>query len=56
MMIQDLEKQSDKMAIFRDLEQLKQYIETVQDLLDAMELCLTDSEKLEVIKLDYFQR
>lgn len=55
MTIKDLEKEEDKMAIFRDFNVLKQYIVTVKDLLDAMAL-LNDNEKLEVMKLDYFQR
>lgn len=55
MTIKDLEKVEDKMTIFRDLNLLKQYIVTVKDLLEAMSLCLSDNEKLEIMKLDYFQ-
>lgn len=52
--IQDLEKVEDKMAIFRDFELLKQYVVTVQDLIDAFSY-LDDNQKLEVMSQSYFQ-
>jgi len=54
--IEDLKKEQDIMAIFRDFDLLKQYVRTVGDLVNAMEECLDDNQKLEVIHLDYFKR
>lgn len=55
--IQELQQIKDKLSIFLDFEQLKQYISTIGELIDAFSTCLNDDEKYEVMtKSDYFER